>query len=91
MTGVNETSVSLRWDEPSDDGGAPITNYIIGKRETSRRSYQQAGKTEEGEFTVDLLIEGTNYVFQVAAENECGVGQAVELKQAVTAKSPYGM
>lgn len=30
---VTEDSVSISWDEPKDDGGALITEYVIEKRE----------------------------------------------------------
>ena len=90
VTSVDENSVGLVWEEPSDDGGTVIEKYIVSKREASRRTYQAAGDTEDLHFTVEKLTEGMQYVFQVAAENECGVGEPVELSQAVTAKSPHG-
>ena len=91
MTSVDENSVGLAWEEPNDDGGTEIIKYNIEQREASRRSYQSTGDTESLEYTVDKLTDGMQYIFQVTAENECGIGEPVELGQAVTAKSPHGM
>ncbi|ELT96021.1 hypothetical protein CAPTEDRAFT_34147, partial [Capitella teleta] len=89
---VSEKHVSLKWGEPETDGGSDITGYTIEVREAIRRSWQQAGSIDVSEkrvFTVTPLLEGQQYMFRVAAENECGVGEYAELLQAVVAKSSY--
>ena len=35
------------------------------------------------------LVEGTQYTFQVSAENEIGVGEAAELAQGISTKSEF--
>ena len=50
-TAVTENSVSLKWDEPEDDGGRDITNYVIERRETSRASWNNS---------MDSKTTGTN-------------------------------
>ena len=47
-------------------------------------------KTEEEEHTVDDLNEGKKYMFHVAAENEVGIGEFVELPEAAIPKSGFG-
>lgn len=84
--------VSLKWGEPDTDGGSDVTGYIIEVREAIRRTWQRAGTTDASdkrEFTVTPLLEGQQYMFRVAAENECGVGEFAELMQAVMAKSSH--
>ena len=87
---VDETTIRLKWREPMNNGGAEITNYVVQKREASRQSYKPVDSTDEQEMTVANLSEGVKYIFSVAAENQCGVGQAAELSQAIEAKSPHG-
>ena len=87
---VDETTIRLKWREPMNNGGAEITNYVIQKREASRQSYKPVDSTDEPEMMVANLSEGVKYIFSVAAENQCGVGQAAELSQAIEAKSPHG-
>ena len=86
---VDESSVTLKWTPPASDGGSKVKNYIIEKRDVSRRTYTQVGSTASCEFKVTRLVQGNDYVFQVSAENDVGAGNAAELSQSITAKSPY--
>lgn len=86
---VTEESVGLQWEPPDDDGGCEITNYIIEKRLSTKRVWEDAGNTEDTFYTVMGLTDGSKYLFHVAAENEIGVGPFAELKQAITARSPF--
>lgn len=86
---VTENSAILAWDAPRTDGGSAIKQYVIEKRDARRYGYTHVGSTRSCEFKVGRLVEGQEYTFQVSAENDVGVGQAAELTQAVTAKSPY--
>ena len=78
------------WNEPADDGGSEVTEYVVEKREASKRSWSKVETVEEKEILVKNLVEGTQYMFRVAAKNEVGTGEFVDLSQAVTAKSPHG-
>lgn len=85
------TSIKLSWEPPLKDGGAPVTNYILDKRETSRPEWAQvAGKIKRDilEFTVAKLIEGHEYQFRIRAENTWGVGDPL-ITGPVIAKNPF--
>jgi len=45
---------------------------------------------ERKQFTVQPLITGEKYVFRVAAENDVGIGEFIELSQGVVAKVQHG-
>lgn len=80
---VKKDSVTLVWDAPLIDGGSKIKNYVIDKRESTRKAYANVStKCTKTTFKVENLIEGAMYYFRVLAENEYGVGQAVETKKA---------
>ncbi len=92
VTKVYNDYVSLGWEEPEADGGAPISGYVIEKKDVKQNSWINAGhiRADDLKFTVKKLFEGTQYLFRVAAENKIGVGDFVELENPVTAKLPFG-
>ncbi len=83
----------IKWEEPEDNGGSPITNYIVEARDVNRRSWREVGKPQptQLEFTIDKLMEGNQYLFKIQAENHYGISDPVEIPDPVTAKNPYGM
>ena len=86
---VGPDSVTLSWAAPKDDGGSPVTGYVIEKREALRMTWQRVAKTSDTTHKVGRLTEDAPYVFQVSAINAVGVSQPEELGKAVTPKSPY--
>lgn len=90
MKSFTENTVTLTWDDPDDDGGCLITGYVIENREAIKRTWQRDGTTSENTHTAIALIEGTAYVFRVAAENEVGLGEFTELTKSVSPKSQFG-
>uniref|UniRef100_A0A669D936 Titin n=1 Tax=Oreochromis niloticus TaxID=8128 RepID=A0A669D936_ORENI len=80
---IRKDSITLAWDAPLIDGGAKIKNYVIDKRESTRKAYANVStKCTKTTFKVENLIEGAMYYFRVMAENEYGIGPAVETKTA---------
>lgn len=80
----------LSWEPPLEDGGSEITNYIVGKRETSRPNWAQVSATVPiTSCSVEKLIEGHEYQFRICAENKYGVGDPIFTEPAI-AKNPYG-
>ena len=86
---MTSESADLKWDAPEDDGNSPVTGYIVEKKDASRRTWQDAGQTDELIFDVPKLTEGHDYLFHVAAENQYGVSDFVETTEPVTAKNSY--
>ena len=87
--GINH--VSLSWDHPDNDGGSPITQYVIEKRDFIVGGWIPAGGVDASttKFNVTGLYEGRSYLFRVAAVNQCGHGQYVQTEQAIVARLPY--
>ena len=80
----------MAWVEPADDGGSEVIEYIVEKRAASKRSWTKVESVLDQDICVTSLTEGSQYRFHVAAKNEVGVGEFVELAHSVTAKSPHG-
>uniref|UniRef100_A0A8C0EKU5 Titin n=1 Tax=Bubo bubo TaxID=30461 RepID=A0A8C0EKU5_BUBBB len=86
---IKKDSAVLSWEPPIIDGGAKIKNYVIDKRESTRKAFANvSAKCGKTSFKVENLTEGAIYYFRVMAENEFGVGVPAETTDAVKASEP---
>jgi fibronectin type 3 domain-containing protein len=69
---AGNTQVSLSWQAPGSDGGAPITGYRVYQG-TSRTPVASVAGTSA---TVPGLSNGTTYSYTVTAVNQAGEGPA---------------
>ncbi|XP_023931299.1 twitchin isoform X3 [Lingula anatina] len=84
-----ETCV-LKWNPPKDDGGSPITNYIVEKKDSKSPDWKKVSKFVRGtEHEVMGLEEGHEYMFRVSAENEYGVSVPLETTKPIIAQHQY--
>jgi Ca2+-binding RTX toxin-like protein len=81
------TGVTVSWQAPQDDGGAPITGYRV----TVRRNGDVVDVREAGADRTSLLITGLDpaatYRFSVAAVNDAGTGADSGMSEPVTLKT----
>lgn len=90
MTNITKLDADLKWTEPESDGGSPITNYVVEKRDVRRKAWQTVDTTvKDCKYTVAPLNEGSLYVFRVAAENAVGQSDFCELEDSVLAKDTF--
>ncbi|XP_072021853.1 twitchin-like isoform X7 [Amphiura filiformis] len=90
VTDVFANQCVLIWEPPEDDGGCPLRNYVIEKRDASRTNWGVVNDTtKECSIKVPKLIEGVEYLFRVAAENQMGVSRFLEAEKPTLAKNPY--
>uniref|UniRef100_A0A8C3GV40 Uncharacterized protein n=1 Tax=Corvus moneduloides TaxID=1196302 RepID=A0A8C3GV40_CORMO len=79
---VTKESAVLSWDVPENDGGAPVKNYVIEKREASKKAWVTVtNNCHRLSYKVTGLQEGAIYYFRVSGENEYGVGVPSETKE----------
>lgn len=80
--------VSLEWEPPKSDGGAPITQYVIEKKGKHGRDWQECGKVSGDQTNAEILglKEGEEYQFRVKAVNKAGPGEASDPSRKVVAK-----
>jgi surface protein len=81
--------VELSWIEPSDTGGAPITDYTIQYSNNSGSSWNDFVDeiSPQTSATVTGLANGAPYTFQVAAVNEAGTGSFVPTEASITPRT----
>ena len=92
VTKVDTTLITISWYKPDNDGGSPITGYIIEKRDTSSTRWVRVNRDAiaETELTIKDLYEGKEYEFRVAAVNKAGQGPFSEPSEPKKCKAPYG-
>jgi titin len=89
---VMKDQIVLAWEPPTSLGNCPLKGYVIEKRDAKRNTWMPVQNVDSTTvtFAVQKLLEGNEYFFRVAADNEMGVGEAAELFDGIVAKSPYG-
>lgn len=69
-----------------------MKNYIIEKREVSRKSWQTvATKCTRNTYKIQKLQEGVTYLFRVIPENEYGIGVPRETEYPITVTEVPGI
>ena len=41
---INKTTVKIKWTPPNNDGGSPVTGYVIEKCDVSQRQWVRVNK-----------------------------------------------
>jgi fibronectin type 3 domain-containing protein len=80
--GAKGNSVVLQWNTPLDDGGSPLTGYLI-LRGTSPGSLEQVAEVGAGvhSHTDGDLKRGTTYYYSVVAKNAVGDGEPIAARE----------
>uniref|UniRef100_A0A8C4X806 Titin n=1 Tax=Erpetoichthys calabaricus TaxID=27687 RepID=A0A8C4X806_ERPCA len=88
---VSRGNVTLAWEPPLINGGSEITNYVIEKRDATKRAYSSVTtKCAHTTFKISGLSEKTPFFFRVLAENETGLGEPCETAEPVKATEVPG-
>ena len=68
----NETTVFIIWDAPEDDGGAPVTKYLLSLTPDGQPTVNHLINTPSSSYTLDNLVHGINVNVTVKASNDGG-------------------
>ena len=86
LSGVTSNSCNLAWGPSPDDGGSPITHYLVEKMDLSRGSWVEAEITTDLKCTVRSLIQRKEYMMRVKAVNAVGESDPTPLDKSFIAK-----
>ncbi|KAF7660448.1 hypothetical protein LDENG_00280920 [Lucifuga dentata] len=76
---VTKTSVTVTWDIPENEGGAPVKNYLVDIQEISKKGWTRlTDNCHRLSYKISDLEEGGIYFFRVTGENEYGIGVSAE-------------
>ncbi len=82
----------LHWETPEDDGGTPLTGYVVEVMDLELRGrWSEAGRVPADTLTFKTtdLKEGHKYKFRIRAANKIGTSEPAEVKDTVLAKDPW--
>lgn len=86
---VTQDYITLEWNPSLDDGGSPITGYVVEMQEFGSEVWHpQPGYCPKTTYTCKNVSEGHKYTFRVKAENLFGVSDPLDGKP-IIAKSPF--
>lgn len=87
VTDWDKDHADLKWKAPENDGGAPISGYIIEKKEKGG-DWEKAAEVgpDATDATVGKLTEGKSYEFRVRAVNKAGPGEPSDASDMIVAK-----
>ena len=75
VTAMTRDSATLTWSPPRNDGGSPVTGYVVESKSSSYYAWTSCSvgvRIGEPHFVVPNLVDGTSYEFRVIAENRSG-------------------
>uniref|UniRef100_A0A8C5SPX4 Titin n=1 Tax=Laticauda laticaudata TaxID=8630 RepID=A0A8C5SPX4_LATLA len=77
VTAITKDSMIVCWGHPDSDGGSPITNYIVERRDRTGLRWVKCNKrvVTDLRYKVSGLTEGHEYEYRIKAENAAGVSE----------------
>ena len=83
---------TVEWSPPEDDGGTPITHYLLEKLEGAQTQWVSCGKTNGDCFKchVQGLTCGKEYRIQVSAVNAEGISEPLGGVDSFITENPFG-
>ena len=91
VTNITKDSVGVEWKRPLSDGGSPILQYNIERKDMKRNTWVTAGNCAQDKlaYIVKKLAKGGEYSIRVSAENDVGEGPATEIEKPVMVKDQF--
>ena len=91
ISDVHAKRAKVEWKKPEDDGGSPVTGYVIERQDVETGRWVPCGEVgpEDTSAVVEGLTEGKSYKFRVKAVNGEGESEPLESEEPITAKNPY--
>lgn len=73
----DNTMVNLKWSPPANDGGAPISNYVVEMKDKLSPDWKEVLKTDNDkcEAKISNLTENSGVQFRIKAINKAGPSQ----------------
>lgn len=91
VSAVTKEGCKLNWAKPKDDGGLPLTAYLVEKMDIATGRWVPSGRIDPAKTECEItgLEPNHKYQFRVKAANEEGESAPLETDHDTLAKNPY--
>lgn len=93
VTDVYQTSCKIKFSSPKDDGGSPISKYIIERQDLSKKQswepIAELSPKDPCEKAIEDLVPKKQYRFRIRAVNDIGSSDPATFKNTILAKDPW--
>ncbi|XP_033995023.1 immunoglobulin-like and fibronectin type III domain-containing protein 1 [Trematomus bernacchii] len=74
------TSVEFKWKPPKDDGGCPVTNYILERQQVGRNKWTNLGEIpgSNPSYRDSDVTPGRRYCYRIRAKNAEGISEYLQ-------------
>ena len=88
VTHLTANSATIEWEPPVSDGGSPVVNYILEKREAGRAAWDMLTTLPPSvrECELENMAAGKDYYVRVRARNKYGSSDVRELSQPINVR-----
>ena len=87
---ITAESCSCSWAEPEEDGGSPVTHYIVEKSTSGGSSWTQCGRTDTTSCRITGLVADKEHRLQVKAVNSEGISEPLPGVDSFITENPFG-
>ncbi|XP_018517375.1 immunoglobulin-like and fibronectin type III domain-containing protein 1 [Lates calcarifer] len=75
----SSTCIEFKWRPPKNNGGSPITDYILERQQIGRNSWKKLGKIgPESKYRDTDVDHGRKYCYHIRAETDQGISEMME-------------
>ncbi|KAM9856190.1 uncharacterized protein ACBR49_002315 [Aulostomus maculatus] len=82
VTESSSTCIEFSWRPPKDDGGSPVTNYIMERQQVGRNTWKKIGELPGVPSYCDTDVEhGKKYCYRIQAMTAEGISDVMETEE----------
>nr|XP_046168653.1 immunoglobulin-like and fibronectin type III domain-containing protein 1 isoform X6 [Oncorhynchus gorbuscha] len=80
---TTSTVIELQWGAPKDNGGSPVTNYIIERQQLGQTIWKKMGDVAADKTTYRdrNVVHGKLYIYKIYAVNPEGTSDALQTEE----------
>lgn len=94
VTDTSNSTISLSWTKPANDGGSEILGYLVECKRTDATDWIRCNvpkNLQDTHYVVTGLLEKSEYQLRVSAVNKVGFSKPCEVPDKHVAKDVFGM